>query len=126
MARRCGTVLAAGRAAVGLVALTRPALLARGWVGAEPAAGPAGVVLGRAAGGRDLALGAGGLLAASRGQPAALVSWTVAGSFCDLVDVVTTLAAWHRLPARGRIAVAALAAGGAGFGAVTALLARQP
>lgn len=123
--RLCGLGLATGRVVIGVAALLRPALMARPWVGATQAVGPAGVVLGRAAGGRDLALGAGALLAAARGDERGLLGWTFAGAFCDAVDAVATAASWRELPARGRVAVAAAAGGGAVLGGLTVLLAAR-
>jgi hypothetical protein len=124
-ARLCGIALGAGRVAIGVVALVRPDLMARAWVGAVQAAGPAGVVLGRAAGGRDIALGVGALLASSRRNGRGLLGWTVAGSFCDAVDVAATVASWRELPPRGRCAVAGAASSGALLGALTVVLARR-
>jgi hypothetical protein len=48
--------LPAGRVTIGVVALVRPDLMARAWVGAAQAAGPTAAMLGRATGGRDIAL----------------------------------------------------------------------
>jgi hypothetical protein len=119
---RWGSVgLATGRVAIGVVALLRPALVARPWVGSAQASAPAGVVLGRALGGRDLALGVGALLAAWRGDKRALRAWTLAGAFCDGVDAVATAASWRELPAWGRLAVAGAAAGAAVLGGSTVL-----
>ncbi|MDQ3761745.1 MAG: hypothetical protein M3460_08605 [Actinomycetota bacterium] len=120
-ARLCSMGLATGRIAIGVVALVRPALMARPWVGPAQATGPAGVVLGRAAGGRDLALGVGVLLAAWRGDERALRGWTLAGAFCDAVDAVATATSWRALPAGGRLAVVGTAAGAAVLGGVAAL-----
>jgi hypothetical protein len=120
-ARLCGVGLAAGRIALGIVALLRPALVAWPWVGGAQASAPAGVVLGRAVGGRDMALGAGALLAAWRGYDRALRGWVLAGAFCDAVDAVATVASWRDLPAWGRIAVVSVAGGGAVLGGSTAL-----
>ncbi len=123
-ARLCGMALGAGRVAIGAVALVRPDLMARAWVGTVQAAGPARRVLGRAAGGRDIALGVGALLA-SRRNARGLLGWTVAGSFCDAVDVAATLASWRDLPSRGRYAVAGAATSGVLLGALTIVLARR-
>ncbi|MBV9011233.1 MAG: hypothetical protein JO272_04150 [Pseudonocardiales bacterium] len=117
--------LATGRVAIGVVALLRPALVARPWVGGAQASAPAGVVLGRALGGRDLALGAGALLAAWCGDERALRAWTLAGAFCDGVDAVATAASWRDLPALGRLAVAGAATAGAVLGGSTVLRAAR-
>lgn len=122
-ARLCSVGLATGRVALGVVALLRPALVARPWVGKAQAAALAGVVLGRAAGGRDLALGVGTLLAAWRGDERALQGWTLAGAFCDAVDAVVTAVSWRDLPTWGRLAVAGAAGGGAVLGGLTVVLA---
>jgi hypothetical protein len=99
--------------------------MARTWVGAEQAAGPAAVVLGRAAGGRDIALGAGALLASTRRNGRGLLGWTVAGSFCDAVDVAATVASWRDLPSVERCAVIGAAGSGVLLGALTVVLARR-
>jgi hypothetical protein len=124
-ARLCSVGLAAGRVAIGVVALLRPALVARPWVGGTHASAPGGVVLGRAVGGRDVALGAGALFAAWRGDERALRGLTLAGAFCDLVDTVATAASWRELPAWGRLAVIGVAGGGAVLGGSTVVLAAR-
>lgn len=108
--RRAAAAVAALRVVLGVIAVVRPGAAARPWVGATRDA-PAAVVLGRAAGARDIALGAGLLASAARGDARATRDWTAAGAFCDLSDLGATLAAWGRLP-RTR-ALVALAAGGA-------------
>jgi len=60
--RRGATAVAVSRVGVGVVAFTAPALVSRSWVGSA-GGGPSGRVLGRALGGRDLALGLGALAA---------------------------------------------------------------
>jgi hypothetical protein len=122
-ARLCSVGLATGRVAIGVVALLWPVLVTRPWVGGAHASAPAGVVLGRAVGGRDLALGAGALLAAWCGDERALRGWTLAGAFCDVVDAVATAASWRELPVWGRLAVVGAAGGGAVLGGSTVLLA---
>lgn len=109
--------VAALRVALGMVALVSPGLAARPWVG--PSAGePAGVVLGRAAGARDLALGAGVLLAARQG-PRAERTWVAAGAFCDALDAATTAAHWKHLAA-GRVLVVGAAVTATAVGALAA------
>src|SRR6516165_152288 len=75
-ARQVALGLAAARVGVGLTAVVMPKLVARPWVGAE-AEGLGAAVLGRALGGRDIALGLGLLLAARRDRP--LRGWLEAG-----------------------------------------------
>lgn len=60
--RRGATAVAVSRVGVGVVACAAPALVSRSWVGGA-GGGPSGRVLGRALGGRDLALGLGALAA---------------------------------------------------------------
>lgn len=95
---------------LGAMALVAPALLARGWVGAEAVRGT-GKVLARAMGARDLALGLGAVLATGHGAPAR--GWMGAGGLADAGDTVATLLAWRALPKRGRWVVLALAGGSA-------------
>jgi uncharacterized protein len=114
------TAVAAGRVALGLVALAWPAVPARPWVGAS-ADGTAARVFGRALGGRDLALGI-GALAALR-QPRSAPAWLAAGALSDAFDVVATAAAWSQLPPRTRWLVAASASGAALAGAAGAIAA---
>jgi hypothetical protein len=105
------------RVVLGVSALVSP-LAARPWVGPSVRE-PAGAVLGRAAGARDLALGAGALLAARQGGRAER-TWVAAGAFCDLVDAATTIAHRRRLPAAGRVLVSGAAVGAAAVGALAA------
>ncbi len=63
--RRGATAVAASRVGVGVVAFAAPMLVSRSWVG-RPGDGTPGRVLGRALGGRDLALGVGALIALQR------------------------------------------------------------
>jgi hypothetical protein len=60
--RRGATAVAVSRVGVGVVAFAAPALVSRSWVGGA-GGGTSGRVLGRALGGRDLALGLGALAA---------------------------------------------------------------
>jgi len=105
--------IALARAGLGLAALVNPELVARPWVG-EGGRGDGPAVLGRALGGRDLALGLGALAAAA--DPQALSAWVLAGGLADVVDATVTIAFYPRLPRRGRVLVLA-AAGGAAIGA---------
>ena len=112
---RTGTrAVAALRVVLGVTALVAPGIAARPWVG-RSAGEPAGTVLGRAAGARDIALGAGALLAVSQG-PRAERTWVGLAAFCDVVDALTTVATWRRLPSPGRLLVGAAAAGAAVVG----------
>jgi hypothetical protein len=68
--RRGATAVAASRVGLGFVALGVPSLVSRAWVG-RSGDGPSGRVLGRALGGRDLALGLGALIVLQRQAAAA-------------------------------------------------------
>ena len=87
------TAMAAARTAIGVVALAAPTLVTRPWLG--PDRGPAARVLGRALGGRDLALGL-GALAALQQPPAGPRSaghpgmWIGVGALSDATDVLAT------------------------------------
>jgi hypothetical protein len=116
-ARRLALALAAGRVGVGGVAVLAPRVMANPWIG-ERGNDPLAAVLARALGGRDLALGVGVLMASRRGQP--LRGWVEAGALADLVDAAVTLAAFGRLPNRGRLLVLAAAGGAAMVGTVAA------
>ena len=82
--RRGATAVAVSRIGVGVVAFAAPALVSRSWVGSA-GGGPSGRVLGRALGGRDLALGL-GALAALRLQAASrrAIVWDAALSAAPL------------------------------------------
>ena len=116
---RTGTrAVAALRVVLGVTALVAPGIAARPWVG-RSAGEPAGTVLGRAAGARDIALGAGALLAARQGVRAER-TWVAAGVFCDTLDATTTFAHWRLLPSPGRLLVSGAAVGAAVVGALGA------
>jgi hypothetical protein len=80
----------------------------------EGAASEEARVLGRALGGRDLALGLGAAVSLARGS--AQPSWVAAGALADLVDASVTVARFARLPDRGRWVVLASAGGAAVLG----------
>ncbi len=114
--------VAAGRVALGVTALAFPSVPARPWVGA-PADDITARVLGRALGGRDLALGL-GALAALRAPAAGAGSaraWVAAGALSDALDVVASVVSWRELPRVTRWLVAASAGGAALAGAAGAL-----
>jgi hypothetical protein len=115
--RRGAAAVALGRTALGVAALVSPTLIARPWVG--EVSGPALRVLGRALGGRDLALGL-GALAALRQDTGAGAAWVGAGALSDSLDVLATLTAWRELPPAGRWLVLGTAGGAALAGAVGA------
>jgi len=116
-ARRLALGVAAARVGLGVVASSAPSVVARPWVGDEADRSGA-EVLGRALGGRDVALGLGALLAARHGAP--LRGWVGAAVLADLVDTAATVAAFGRLPRRGRWLVLASAAAAAAAGVLAA------
>jgi len=132
--RRGATAVAAARVAIGALALARPDVPSRPWTGVGTSAddGKAGLaarVLGRALGGRDIALGLGALVALSQedGDNAAAV-WVASGALCDALDVASTLASWRELPRVTRWFVVGSAAGASlagAAGAVALLSARR-
>jgi hypothetical protein len=109
--------IAGARVALGAVAIAAPRAASRPWVGAATA-GPASAVLGRALGGRDVALGLGALLASRRSAP--LRGWVEAGGLADCGDVTATLLSFGRLPRWGRWVVLAASVGAAASAAVVA------
>lgn len=110
------------RAALGAVALAKPAEVAKPWVGrVRPP--HAGAVLARALGGRDLSLGVGMAAAAATGKD--MLPWIIAGGAADAVDTGATIAAWRRLPRKGRLLVLVLAGGSTAYAAGLAVLSTQ-
>jgi hypothetical protein len=99
-ARLAAQGLAGVRALIGVVAWAAPHLALDPWVGPDLAAGAEGRLLGRALGARDLALGAGALLAIRHGGP--VRGWIEAGGLADTGDAGATLLAFGRLPRRSR------------------------
>jgi hypothetical protein len=99
LSRRLVALWAALRIALGVVALAKPRLASRAWVGPDAAHGLTPVVLGRAAGGRDIALGAGAVACTLTGAPLRL--WVLAGGGADAVDAEATWSGGPDLP-RGR------------------------
>lgn len=113
--------MAGARVAVGTALVVAPGLVLRPWVGAEASRRPVPRLLARAMGGRDLAIGLGGLLAASHGAP--VRGWIEAGMVCDVGDALATALAARHLPRAGAVAgiLAALGTAAAGRRIVAAL-----
>jgi peptide-methionine (R)-S-oxide reductase len=108
-ARRLALANGIARSALGVVALTAPSVALGPWVG--PAARDrSACMLARALGGRDLALGLGTVLALRHGTP--VRGWVEAGGLADAGDAMVTLAAFARLPRKGRWAVLTAALAG--------------
>ena len=81
-------------------------------------------VLGRALGGRDLALGLGALAALTQEDAGSSSVWVAAGALGDALDVATTLASWRELPRVTRWFVLSSAAGASLAGAAGAVALR--
>jgi hypothetical protein len=104
--RRLTQLLALGRVGLGLAALTAPNLPLRPWVG-DRSHDRGALLLARALGGRDIALGLGALQAMLRREP--VRGWVQAGVVADSVDAAYTALAFRHLPRAGRWAVLAAA-----------------
>lgn len=119
--RRVTTLWGALRIGLGVTALLAPRSASAVWIGsALPEPGRA--VLGRALGGRDIALGAGTVAGAMTGR--SMAAWIVAAGGADAVDAAATLAAWRQLPRWNRELVVVASAGSTATAAVLAFLAR--
>lgn len=114
--------VAGGRVLLGLAALVRPQWPAQAWLGSEAADQGSVRVLGRALGGRDLAIGIGTLCALGSREPGSryAAAWLAAGALADAVDAAATVAAWRSLPRGGRGMVVTAAGGSALIGALAA------
>ena len=147
--RRGATALAASRVGVGLVAFAAPAVLARSWAGSAgdgPSSRVTGQVLGRALGGRDVALGLGALaalrlqsagtpssawaaaLSTETGKPDPLAAsgraagaWVGLAALADGLDLVATVLAWRQLPSPQRWLITLSSGGAAALGAAAAI-----
>ena len=107
--------LASLRIGIGVLAFIAPKLALRPWVGASVSDEPGGRLLGRSLGARDVALGAGAILAARHDGP--VRGWIEAGALADAGDLVATVAAFDKLPRVTKwgilfLTAAAVAAGG--------------
>ena len=130
------------------MAFAAPAVLARSWAGSAgdgPSSRVTGQVLGRALGGRDLALGLGALaalrlqsggtpssaraaaLSTEAGKPDPAASGRTAGvwvglaALADGLDLVTTMLSWRQLPSPQRWLVTFSSGGAAAVGAAAAI-----
>ena len=129
--RRGAAAVAVGRIGLGVAALARPAALTRPWVG-PTGEDRAGRLLGRALGGRDLALGLGTVAAlrqasaagSQNGNGQAAATWVGLAAVADGFDLLITAAYWGQLPARSRWLIAASAGGAAGLGLAAAVATR--
>ena len=119
-AHRAALGFAVSRVVIGGVFLLAPEPLGSAWVGRTAARTPAGRVLGRALGARDLLLGVGLCRALQRGSGAA--EWLWYGAAADAVDGAVSALDIRGLPWTGRaVAPLALATAVAGAALATAL-----
>ncbi|HVC13739.1 MAG TPA: hypothetical protein VND62_02665 [Acidimicrobiales bacterium] len=115
--RRAAVGIAATRVVLGCAALTLPGPAGRAWIG-QGATGRDRAVLVRALGGRDVALGAGALLALRSGGD--IRRWLVLGATSDAVDAAASAAGFGALPRWRRWLVLAASGGTAGAGLLLA------
>jgi hypothetical protein len=108
--------LALNRMSFGIGLTLAPGLYARAWVGSDAAREDTTKVLARALGARDLALGAGGLLALRAGDMERSRRWFAAQGMTDAVDLIATVAA-RDVPRPARVFAGAMAAGSAAIAA---------
>jgi len=108
------------RIAIGAGLLAAPGLAARLWVGGH-ARETSARLFARAVGARDIAIGAGTLIALANGEPAR--RWLQAGLLADATDLGATLAAGREIAPGPRAIVASIAGGATllGLRLVTAL-----
>ncbi|MDP9404876.1 MAG: hypothetical protein M3P85_16510 [Actinomycetota bacterium] len=104
---------AGARVVIGATLLVMPRLLT-GWIG-DDARRPGTRAIARCFAARDLAIGAGTLLAMADGAP--LRRWLQVGAASDAADAVASLLALGRIPTRKALTAMAAAVGGAAAGA---------
>jgi len=110
-------LLAAGRTLVGVMALLAPRAVGRSFLGSLVDA-PGGTAAVRTIGGRDLALGAGALIADRRGRP--LRGWIEAGVLVDLLDCFVAVFAGRGVPLLSRLGILVIGGGAAAAGVIAA------
>jgi hypothetical protein len=113
--------LSVSRIGLGAILLARPSAVSDFWIGRSGRT-PGTQVVARGFGGRDLALGLGGLRALARHRDEEARAWLAGQALADAVDAVATVVAGHKLPERRRRIALVMAAGGAVTGAVSAAL----
>ena len=109
--------LALSRVGYGAAMAVAPSLVARVWIGGAGARDPRAQTLARALGARDLALGAGALVALRTGGGSQARGWFSAQALSDTTDLLATLIAGRALPALPRAFTALAAAGSAAVAA---------
>jgi len=113
-------LLAAGRIAYGAALTLAPARAGGRWLGSHADDAGAQVAL-RGLGARDLALGAGALIALRSRQHGVAPIWLAAQATADATDLASTLLARQRLPAGGVRAAVAIAGAAVGLDVAAAL-----
>ncbi len=106
-----------GRAVLGAGFILMPGPMGRLWVGSKSSDGAVKVLI-RAIGVRDLAIGAGVLMALSAGTPAR--RWVEAATVSDAVDCAAALMAGDSIPSYARWAILLLGGSSAIQGALSA------
>lgn len=117
-AEQAGVALALVRVAIGVGATLAPRLLLRPWIGEATAGTPGAKLTGRSLGARDIALGAGAVLA--KRHDGNVRGWIEAGALADTGDLVATLVAFKHLPRRSRWLVLASTVGAVAAGLLVA------
>ena len=115
--RAAAKAMGAGRIALGLSYVLAPGLALRAWPGAQPSTDDDSAQLrhlARSTGGRDIALGAGVLLALSHDAP--VRGWLEAASLADAVDAVAIALAFRHLPRTRAVLMLGAAIGTAAAG----------
>jgi hypothetical protein len=112
-AQQQAAAMAWGRVALGTALVLAPRPAGRPWFGSDVDR-PAGTLLVRSLGARDLALGVGVLLALRHGTP--VRGWVEGGVLADGADLVGALLAFRHLPKWGRLGIVAAAGGAAVLG----------
>lgn len=115
-ARSAATGLAAFRSGLGAVAMVAPGLVLRPWVG--KVSEPGTKLVGRSLGARDIALGAGAILAGRHDAP--VRGWIEAGALSDTGDLMATLLSFGKLPRFTRWCVLLATAGAVVAGGIVA------
>jgi hypothetical protein len=111
--RRAASLLAAGRAALGVAVLVAPEAVTSRWLGAH-ASHPAVRYLARSLGARDLALGI--LALRTLDDPDIAPQVLAACALADSVDALATVAVRSQLPPAGAIGTVAMAGAAAAGG----------
>jgi hypothetical protein len=111
--RRAASLLAAGRAALGVAVLVAPEAVTSRWLGAH-ASHPAVRYLARSLGARDLALGI--LALRTLDDPDIAPQVLAACALADSVDALATVAVRSQLPPAGAIGTVAVAGAAAAGG----------